>query len=133
MVPRRTTLRSAQDGRENVCMEPCVSCERVYSVRLFDVRIDGHIHRYWWCPACAFAAHRRGDVAQSPAWIERAALNQLPVKELLLESDRASSRTVTERRQGGLDRRRRSTQPRPPDRRGDPAIGQRTLDWRTGG
>jgi hypothetical protein len=110
-------------------MERCASCEQAFAVRLFDVRIDGDIRRYWWCPACAFAEQRRGiDVEPAPAWIERAALKRLPVKELVREAERGSGRSLAERRQSRLDRRRWSIHPRPPERRHSASNGRRVLD-----
>jgi hypothetical protein len=113
-------------------MERCASCEQAFAVRLFDVRLDGGIHRYWWCPACAFAQQRRGiDVEPSPAWIERAALKRLPVKELVREAERIPGRAVAERRQTRHDRRRWSIHPRPPERRRSASNGRRVLDATT--
>ena len=113
-------------------MERCASCEQAFAVRLFDVRIDGQIHRYWWCPACAFAQQRSGiDVEPSPAWIDRAALKRLPVKELHRDSERVPGSPVSERRQSRLDRRRWSIHPRPPERRRTASTGRRVLDVRT--
>ena len=110
-------------------MERCASCEQAFAVRLFDVRIGGRIRRSWWCPACAFAEQRRGiNVEPSPAWIERAALNRLPVKELVREGERVVGRSPRERRQSRLDRRRWSIHPRPPERRGSASNGRRVLD-----
>jgi hypothetical protein len=110
-------------------MERCASCEQAFAVRLFDVRLDGHIRRYWWCPPCAFAEQRRGvDVEPSPVWIERAALKRLPVKELVHEPARASGRALPERRRTRLDRRRWSIHPRPPERRRSASNGRRVLD-----
>jgi hypothetical protein len=64
-------------------MYACASCLEARDVRLFDVRVDGQAIRTWWCPECAFVERRRGlEVEPAPAWIERAALRQLPVKEL---------------------------------------------------
>jgi hypothetical protein len=64
-------------------MFACTSCLEVRDVRLFDVRLGGRVVRHWWCPECAFNERRHGyEVELAPAWIERAARRQLPVKEL---------------------------------------------------
>jgi hypothetical protein len=120
---------NTQTAGSHVRMERCASCEQAFAVRLFDIRIDGQLHRYWWCPACAFAQQRGGmNVEPSPAWIERAALKRLPVKELVRDPERVSSRPVAERRRSRFDRRRWSIHPRPPERRRSASYGRRVLD-----
>jgi hypothetical protein len=61
----------------------CASCGRTQDLRLYEVRGGDHVKRRWWCPECRFSARRLGVNAElAPAWIERAALHQLPMKPL---------------------------------------------------
>ena len=87
-------------------MPACERCLRLGDVRLFDVLSGGRPIRVWWCSQCAIDARRllfRFEPA--PAWIERAALRQLPVKEI---PDPARSSTVTTMKTPwiGVERRR---------------------------
>jgi hypothetical protein len=64
-------------------MPACASCLDIADVRLHDVLIGGQSIRVWWCSECAITGRRQGlQVEPAPAWIERAALRQLPVKEI---------------------------------------------------
>jgi len=66
-------------------MPPCTSCGELDDVRLFESRYNGRTTRHWSCPACA----REIEQDPAPRWIERAALRQLPTKDLQrLLSDR---------------------------------------------
>jgi hypothetical protein len=64
-------------------MQRCATCGKTEDLRLYFLQGVACVERRWWCPACWFAARRLGmnaDVA--PVWIERAALNRLPMKPL---------------------------------------------------
>ena len=64
-------------------MQPCATCGKARELRLCEVRSGDHVDRRWWCLNCLFSARRRGvDAYLAPAWIERAALHQLPMKTL---------------------------------------------------
>ena len=64
-------------------MPPCANCRHVRDVRLFEGILDGQTIRVWWCRECAYHEQGRGfELYLAPEWIERAALRQLPVKEL---------------------------------------------------
>lgn len=64
-------------------MPVCASCLQFGDVRLFDVLVGGQTLRVWWCSECAITGRRHGyEIEPAPVWIERAALRQLPVKEL---------------------------------------------------
>jgi hypothetical protein len=61
----------------------CASCGKNQDLRLYEVRSGDRVKRRWWCPECRFSARRLGVNAElAPAWIERAALHQLPMKPL---------------------------------------------------
>ena len=112
-------------------MDACAECGQPGTVRLFGIRTRRQVRRVWLCPACAFDANRRGVyIEPSPAWIERAALNLLPVKEQGLEPDPGHS--PTERYQRHPDRPR-STLTRPlMDRRRSAPNGRRVAERRSG-
>ncbi len=64
-------------------MPACANCRRAHDVRLFELSLDGRTLRRWWCPECAYHWVHEGFWPHLvPEWIERAALRQLPVKEL---------------------------------------------------
>lgn len=64
-------------------MLSCASCGTTQDLRLYEVRAGDSVKRRWWCPECRFSARRLGVNADlAPAWIERAALHQLPMKPL---------------------------------------------------
>ena len=72
-------------------MQCCASCGKTQDLRLYEVQGGDHVGRRWWCFECLISARRLGAKAElAPAWIERAALHQLPMKSL------ASAQTVTE-------------------------------------
>ena len=85
-------------------MPSCVHCGQSDDVGLFDVRrSDGHIERQWWSLQCAWIHRRLGhDIAPSPRWIERAALQRLPPRDLL------TPRPIAIERRSGTDRRVRT-------------------------
>jgi hypothetical protein len=62
----------------------CAGCGRSSDLRLYEIQIGDDVERRWWCLECRFSARRRGVIAEpAPAWIERAALRRLPLKELV--------------------------------------------------
>lgn len=64
-------------------MQCCASCGLTSAVRLYHLGDRGRLRRAWLCNECAVVERELGvDVAPAPVWIERAALNLLPVKEL---------------------------------------------------
>jgi len=64
-------------------MQRCATCGTTEDLRLYFLQGVGYVERRWWCPACWFAARRLGVSAEiAPVWIERAALNRLPMKPL---------------------------------------------------
>jgi hypothetical protein len=72
-------------------MQCCAGCGKTQDLRLYEVHGGDHVERRWWCFECLIAARRLGVNAElAPAWIERAALHQLPMKAL------ASAQTATE-------------------------------------
>ena len=72
-------------------MQCCASCGETQDLRLYEVQGGDHVERRWWCFECLISARRVGVIADlAPAWIERAALHQLPMKSL------ASAQAVTE-------------------------------------
>lgn len=65
-------------------MQSCASCGKTGDLRLYEVHDGDHVERRWWCLDCLFTARRLGVTAElTPAWIERAALHQLPMKPLV--------------------------------------------------
>ena len=72
-------------------MQCCASCGETKDLRLYEVQGGDHVERRWWCFDCLISARRIGVIADlAPAWIERAALHQLPMKSL------ASAQALTE-------------------------------------
>jgi hypothetical protein len=72
-------------------MQCCASCGETQDLRLYEVQGGDRVERRWWCFECLISARRVGVIADlAPAWIERAALHQLPMKSL------ASAQTATE-------------------------------------
>ncbi len=62
-------------------MQCCATCAKTQDLRLYEVRGGDHVERRWWCLECSFSARRLGvNTKLAPAWIERAALHQLPLK-----------------------------------------------------
>jgi hypothetical protein len=62
-------------------MQCCATCGKVQDLRLHEVGRGDQFERRWWCLECWFSARRLGANAElAPAWIERAALHQLPMK-----------------------------------------------------
>jgi hypothetical protein len=73
---------------------------------LFDVLNDDRPIRVWWCAECAIDARRqRRTFEPAPAWIERAALRKLPVKEIP-DPARSSGVPTTKTPWIGVERRR---------------------------
>jgi hypothetical protein len=71
-------------------MQCCASCGQAQDLRLYEVASDDHVERRWYCLECWFSARSLGLNAElAPAWIERAALHELPLK--LVEPGRASA------------------------------------------
>ncbi len=61
----------------------CATCGKTGELRLYYLECGDRVERRWWCPECWFAARRLGLKADAaPVWIERAALNRLPMKPL---------------------------------------------------
>ncbi len=72
-------------------MPACENCRHADDVRLFEFELDGRTARAWWCQQCASLEYRQGfGLRPAPVWIERAALRQLPVKELPASAGRAA-------------------------------------------
>lgn len=64
-------------------MQCCAICAQTDDPRLYEVPGDHHVDRRWLCLECLFLLRRLGVNAEPvPAWIERAALHQLPLKPL---------------------------------------------------
>jgi hypothetical protein len=64
-------------------MQRCATCGKTEDLRLYFLQGVACVERRWWCPPCWFAARRLGVSAEiAPVWIERAALNRLPMKPL---------------------------------------------------
>jgi hypothetical protein len=64
-------------------MQCCASCGEAKELRLYEVQAGDHVERRLWCHDCVFWARRLGVNAElAPAWIERAALHELPMKPL---------------------------------------------------
>jgi hypothetical protein len=64
-------------------MQRCAICAQTDDLRLYEVPGDRHVDRRWLCLECLFLLRRLGLNAEPvPAWIERAALHQLPLKPL---------------------------------------------------
>ena len=64
-------------------MQCCESCGEANELRLYEVQLGDHVERRWWCLECLFWTRSLGvDADLVPAWIERAALHQLPMKPL---------------------------------------------------
>jgi hypothetical protein len=74
-------------------MHCCETCGTTQDLRLYEVPCGDHVERLerrWWCLECSFSARRLGVNAEpAPAWIERAALHQLPMKPLSSARNRA--------------------------------------------
>jgi hypothetical protein len=76
----------------------CATCGGSDEPRLYEVPGEG---RQWWCVDCAFFHRRLGvEATLAPAWVERAALGQLPWKPVDATRDRLvfSGRRLTDRR-----------------------------------
>jgi len=64
-------------------MQCCAICAQTDDLRLYEGRSGNHVDRRWLCLECLFLVRRLGVNAEPvPAWIERAALGQLPIKPL---------------------------------------------------
>ena len=64
-------------------MQCCATCGKTQDLRLYEIHFGDHLEHRWWCLDCWFSARRLGTEAEpAPAWIERAALHQLPMKGL---------------------------------------------------
>jgi hypothetical protein len=64
-------------------MQRCATCGKTDDLRLYFLQSGAHVERRWWCSECWFSARRLGVNAEvAPVWIERAALNRLPMKPL---------------------------------------------------
>lgn len=78
-------------------MQCCESCGEACELRLYEVEAGDHVERRWWCLECLFWAHGLGLNAEPlPAWIERAARHQLPMKPL--ESARSGAASIASSR-----------------------------------
>jgi hypothetical protein len=78
----------------------CATCGGSAELRLYELRDQGDIRR-WWCVDCAYFNRRLGIAADlAPAWVERAALRQLPSKPVDVARNRLvfAGRRVTDRR-----------------------------------
>jgi hypothetical protein len=83
MVRRRTGVRARNEWPERHPMQRCATCGKTEDLRLYFLQSVAYVERRWWCPECWFAARRLGLNAEiAPVWIERAALNRLPMKPL---------------------------------------------------
>jgi hypothetical protein len=77
-------------------MQCCTTCGTTEDLRLYEVHDEDHVERRWWCLECLFSARRLGVMADlAPAWIERAALHQLPMKPLVPADSGADSASQT--------------------------------------
>ncbi len=64
-------------------MQCCTTCGKTQDLRLYGVQFGDRVEHRWWCLECWFSARRLGANAELvPAWIERAARHQLPMKTL---------------------------------------------------
>jgi hypothetical protein len=64
-------------------MQSCAICAQTDDLRLYEVLGGRQDDRRWLCLECMFLLRRLGVNAEPvPAWIERAALHQLPLKPL---------------------------------------------------
>jgi hypothetical protein len=76
-------------------LQCCASCGLTPAVHLYDLRDGGVPRHVWRCVECAtFERGLGSDLVIAPVWIERAARNQLPVKELPQRHERRTFVTV---------------------------------------
>jgi len=82
-------------------MQRCATCGTTEDLRLYFVQRGTRVERGWWCPECWFSARRLGvKVEVAPVWIERAALNRLPMKPLESAYREHDGPTLDRRRPG---------------------------------
>lgn len=83
-------------------MPTCATCGGSAELRLYELQGDQGDVRCWWCVDCSYFNRRLGVQADlAPAWVERAALRQLPSKPVDVVRDRrifAAGRRVTDSR-----------------------------------
>jgi hypothetical protein len=102
MVRFRTESERATTGPEkSVPVPSCATCGGCVELRLYELNGDQGDIRRWWCVDCAYFNRRLGIRADlAPAWVERAALRQLPSKPVDVVRDRIAfaGRRVTDSR-----------------------------------
>src|SRR5258706_6731917 len=102
MVRLRTRSERANNRPGAALPVPsCATCGGSAELRLYELRVDQGDVRRWWCVDCSYFNRRLGVGADlAPAWVERAALRQLPVKPVDEALDRRvlAGRRVTDRR-----------------------------------
>jgi hypothetical protein len=79
----------------------CATCGGTSELRLYELQVDHGDVRRWWCVDCSYFNRRLGVGADlAPAWVERAALRQLPLKPVDMARDRRvlAGRRVTDSR-----------------------------------
>jgi len=82
-------------------MQRCATCGTTENLRLYFVERGARVERRWWCPECWFSARRlRASVDVAPVWIERVALNRLPMKPLETTYPEHDGPTLDRRPQG---------------------------------
>jgi len=82
-------------------MQRCATCGTTADLRLYSLQRGTRLERHWLCPDCWFAAWRVGvNASAAPVWIERAALNRLPMKPLELAYPEHEGPAVDRRRPG---------------------------------
>jgi len=80
-------------------MQRCATCGTTADLRLYFLQRGTRVERHWLCPDCLFAARRVGvNASAAPVWIERAALNRLPMKPLEADYLGHNSPTIDRRR-----------------------------------
>ena len=98
-------------------MQRCATCGTTADLRLYFLQRGARVERRWWCPECWFSARRLGEnAATAPVWIERAALNRLPMKPLETAYPEHDGPTLDRRRPGRSPTGRRAGRPAAPYR-----------------
>jgi len=82
MVRVRTRSERATTGPgADRPLPTCATCGGSEELRLYELRVDQGDVRRWWCVDCSYFNRHLGVGADlAPAWVERAALRQLPSK-----------------------------------------------------